>query len=72
MAQFSVNPHRHDPYKNFKFREKWDGVVVAGVSKVSALTRRTDAVEHREGRDPSAFRVSPGTTSFDPNRASLR
>jgi phage tail-like protein len=24
MAQFSVNPQRFDPYKNFKFRVKWD------------------------------------------------
>ena len=25
MAQFSVNAQRFDPYKNFKFRVKWDG-----------------------------------------------
>ena len=35
MAQFTVNSHRFDPYKNFKFRVKWDGRYVAGVSKVS-------------------------------------
>jgi hypothetical protein len=34
MAQFVVNPNRFDPYKDFKFRIKWDGRVVAGVSKV--------------------------------------
>ena len=28
---------RFDPYKNFKFRVKWDGRYVAGVSKVGAL-----------------------------------
>ena len=27
MAQFTVNTHRFDPYKNFKFRVKWDGNV---------------------------------------------
>ncbi|HMC25637.1 MAG TPA: hypothetical protein VKH14_09195 [Candidatus Udaeobacter sp.] len=32
MAEFSVNPTRFDPYKNFKFRIKWDGRHVAGVS----------------------------------------
>ena len=37
MPQFVVNPHRFDPYKNFKFRVKWDGKYVAGVSKISAL-----------------------------------
>ena len=37
MAQFSVNAQRFDPYKNFKFRVKWDGRYVAGISKVSAL-----------------------------------
>jgi len=37
MAQFVVNPGRFDPYKNFKFRVKWDGRYVAGVSRVSAL-----------------------------------
>ena len=34
MAQFSVNASRFDPYKNFKFRVKWDGRYVAGISKV--------------------------------------
>jgi hypothetical protein len=33
MAEFTVNPNRHDPYKNFKFRVRWDGRYVAGVSK---------------------------------------
>jgi phage tail-like protein len=66
MAQFSVNPNRVDPYKNFKFRVKWDGKVVAGVSKVSALRRTTEVVEHREGGDPSAAHKSPGRTHFEP------
>ena len=30
MAQFVVNAQRSDPYKNFKFRVKWDGRYVAG------------------------------------------
>ena len=53
MAQFSVNPQRFDPYKNFKFRVKWDGRYVAGISK------------HREGGDPSTGRKSPGRTKFE-------
>jgi phage tail-like protein len=65
MAQFSVNPRRFDPYKNFKFRVKWDGRYVAGVSKVSALKRSTEVVEHRNGGDPSSSRKSPGRTKYE-------
>jgi len=66
MAQFSVNATRFDPYKNFKFRVKWDGRYVAGVSKVSALKRTTEVVSHREGGDPSSDRKSPGRTKYEP------
>ena len=52
MAQFTVNATRFDPYKNFKFRVKWDGRYVAGISKVSRLKRTTEVVKHREGGDP--------------------
>jgi phage tail-like protein len=62
MAQFSVNTYRFDPYKNFKFRIRWDGRVVAGISKVSALKRTTEVVSHREGGDLSTPRHSPGTS----------
>src|SRR4029079_6594638 len=65
MAQFSVNSSRFDPYKNFKFRVKWDGRYVAGVSKVGALKRTTEVVKHREGGDPSSSRKSPGRTEFE-------
>jgi phage tail-like protein len=66
MAQFSVNAQRFDPYKNFKFRVKWDGKYVAGISKVGALKRSTEVVTHREGGDPSSARHSPGQTKFEP------
>ncbi len=65
MAQFAVNSYRFDPYKNFKFRLKWDGQYVAGVSKVSALKRTTEVVKHRVGGDPSTSRKSPGRTEFE-------
>lgn len=64
MAQFSVNATRFDPYKNFKFRVKWDGRYVAGISKVGALRRTTQVVSHREGGDPSTVRKSPGQTEY--------
>ena len=64
--QFSVNPTRSDPYKQFKFRIKWDGRYVAGVSKVSPLKKTTEVVSHREGGDPSTARKSPGQTHYEP------
>ena len=64
MAQFSVNPTRFDPYKNFKFRVKWDGRYVAGVSRVGMLQRTTEVVTHRTGGDPSTSRKSPGRTEY--------
>ena len=65
MASFSVNAQRFDPYKNFKFRVKWDGKYVAGVSKIGALKRTTEVVKHREGGDPSSSRKSPGRSEYD-------
>jgi phage tail-like protein len=65
MAEFTVNASRFDPYKNFKFRVKWDGKYVAGISKCSALKRTTEVVEHREGGDPSSSRKSPGRSKFE-------
>ena len=65
MAQFSVNAQRFDPYKNFKFRVKWDGRYVAGISKVSSLKRSTEVVKHRDGGDPSSTRKSPGRTEYE-------
>jgi phage tail-like protein len=66
MAQFTVNAlTRFDPYKNFKFRVRWDGRLVAGVSKVGGLKRTTEVVKHREGGDPSTSRKSPGRTEYE-------
>lgn len=63
-TQFKVNATRYDPYKTFKFRVVWDGKIVAGISKVTALTRTTQVTEHREGGAPSYKHRSPGQTSF--------
>jgi phage tail-like protein len=66
MAEFSVNTKRLDPYKNFKFKVKWDGQYVAGISKVSGLKRTTEVVKHRDGGDPSMTHKSPGRSDFEP------
>ena len=71
MAQFTVNTHRFDPYRNFKFKIKWDIIpegpreYVAGLNKCSALRKTTEMVEWREGGDPSTSRKLPGKTSYE-------
>jgi phage tail-like protein len=64
--EFKVNTTRYDPYKNFNFRVKWDNQYVAGISKVSGLTRTTQVVTHRSGGDPSTPRRSPGQSEYGP------
>ena len=65
MAIFPANPQRLDAYKNFKYRLKWDGKYVAGVSKMSSLKRTTEVVKHRDGGDPSTSHKSPGRTEYE-------
>jgi phage tail-like protein len=65
MPQFTVNPDRFDPYRNFKFRLRWDNKWIAGISKVTGMKRSTKVVEHREGGDPSTSRKMPGRTEFE-------
>ena len=65
MAKFSVNSSRFDPYRNFKFKIKWDGQYVAGLNKCSVLKKTTEVVDWREGGDPSTGRKLPGKTSYE-------
>jgi phage tail-like protein len=65
MPQFPVNPQRITPYLNFKFRLKWDGRYVAGISKCSGLKRTHEVVEHRQGGDPSTSTKTPGRVKFE-------
>lgn len=66
MPEFAVNPHRSDPYKNFKFRVRWEGKYIAGISSVSPLLRTTEVISYRSGSDPSLIREMPGRTKFEP------
>jgi len=63
---FPVNTHRQDPYRNFKFQVVIDGEVVAGLSKVSALVKKTEVLEWRVGGDPTRVRKLPGRTAYEP------
>jgi phage tail-like protein len=64
MAEFTVNPTRYDPYLTHMFRVMWDGVYVAGLSKMGPLTRTTTPVSHRVAGDASHDRRSPGLTTY--------
>lgn len=52
----------NDPYKNYRFRVKWDGRYVAGVSKVSALSRTPQAMGHSHS---STDKVLPGQSKYE-------
>jgi phage tail-like protein len=66
MAQFTVNTHRFDPYRNFKFKIMWDNRYVAGLSKCSALKKTVEVVDWRDGGDPTHSRKMPGKVSYEP------
>ena len=62
---FPVNTHRYDPYRTFKFQVIIDGRPVAGLTKMGALKKKTEAVKWRSAGDPSHERIMPGGTSFE-------
>ncbi len=63
---FTVNTHRHDPYRTFKFQLLIDGRPVAGLKKMGALKKKTEPVKWRTAGDPSHERILPGGTSYEP------
>ncbi|MBV7260316.1 phage tail protein [Erythrobacter crassostreae] len=63
-TDFPKATYRLDPYRSYKFRLKWDGKYVAGISKVSALSRSTKTVTHRSGGDPSLPRRMPRQSEY--------
>lgn len=65
MPKFTVNSERFDPYHNFKFKIKWDGQYVAGLSKCSALKKTTEVATWHEAGDQSVAHKIPGKTSYD-------
>jgi len=65
MPKFTVNTNRFDPYHNFKFKLKWDGQYVAGLSKCSALKKTTEVTTWYEAGDQSVPHKIPGKTTYD-------
>lgn len=64
---FSVNLSRFDPYKSFRFLVYFgsSATPVAGVSKVGALKRSADVIEHKVGGD-ALIRKGLGRVKYDP------
>lgn len=62
---FPANAHRHDPYRTFKFQVLIDGQPVAGLKKMGALKKSTEAVDWRTGGDPTHVRKLPGGTKYE-------
>lgn len=60
VSPFRGQTHRSDPYRNFKFRVKWDGRYIPGTIRVSPLGWRADVAEYRDGADPDTVRHLPG------------
>jgi len=58
--------NRFDPYRNYRFRVKWDNDYVAGLSRMTALRRTTEMVEWREAGENITSRKLPGKSSFQP------
>jgi phage tail-like protein len=65
-AEFTVNPSRFDPYKQHKFRVKWDGRYVPGIVHVSGLGQSTEVVAVRPGNGSGVTRKAPGATTCGP------
>ena len=66
MPKFSVNSERFDPYHNFKFKIRWDGLCVAGLTKCTPLKKTTEPTAWYEAGDQSAPRMVPGKSKHEP------
>lgn len=64
MARMNPSTNRFDPYRNFRFKVKWDGQYVAGLTKMGALRRTTEMVEYREAGENITSRKLPGKTTY--------
>ncbi|ARU62619.1 phage tail-like protein [Tumebacillus sp. BK434] len=55
---------RKDPYRKFRFKVEYDGIVSAGFSEVSGYDASVDVVEYREGTEVTTPRKLPGLTKY--------
>lgn len=67
-APVNIRSSMPDPFLNYRFLVldvANGGKPIAACSKVSALTRKTEAVDFRAGGDPQVTRKIPGQTSYE-------
>ena len=50
---------RNDPLRNFRFRLEIDGITQAGFSEASGFDVSIDAIDYREGNEPTHVRKLP-------------
>ena len=55
---------RNDPLRELRFRLEIDGIQQAGFTEVSGLEVTTDAIDYREGNEPTHVRKLPGLTKY--------
>jgi phage tail-like protein len=65
VSSFRGNTQRLDPYKNFKFRVKFDGAYKPGIDRVSPLGWTADVTEYRDGGDPNTVHHLPGRLHYE-------
>ena len=66
MPRMNPSTNRFDPYRTFRFKVKWDGLYVAGLSKMTGLKRSTEMLEWREAGENVTSRKLPGKTKYEP------
>jgi phage tail-like protein len=55
---------RRDPLRNFRFRIEIGGIREAHFSEVTGFDTQTDAIDYREGDDPTHVRKLPGLNKY--------
>jgi phage tail-like protein len=55
---------RKDPLRNFQFRLEIDGIQQAGFSEVAIGETTIDAIDYREGNEPTRVRKVSGLTKY--------
>ncbi|MCB0302317.1 MAG: phage tail protein [Calditrichaeota bacterium] len=55
---------RNDPYRNFRYTLEIGGISQAGFSEVSGFDISIDAIDYREGSEPTHVRKLPGLTKY--------
>ena len=65
---FKATVLTYDPYRKFKFLVKWGDSLapIAGVSKLTGLSRAIEAVDWRSGGDNNIVSKLPGLTTYEP------